>query len=49
MDIDIAGGAADGMSICDLDKRYPDRKPNVKVALSANREIFSRMIKEIMC
>ena len=37
MDIDIAGGAADGMSICDLDKRYPDRKPNVKVALSANR------------
>lgn len=49
MDIDIAGGAADGMSICDLDKRYPDRKPNVKIALGANREIFSRMIKEIMC
>lgn len=49
MDIDIAGGAADGMSICDLDKRYPDRKPNVKIALGANREIFSHMIKEIMC
>ena len=49
MDIDIADGAADGMSICDLDKRYPDRKPNVRVALGANREIFSRMIKEIMC
>ncbi len=45
MDIDIA----DGMSICDPDKRYPDRKPNVKIALRANREIFSRMIKEIMC
>lgn len=49
VDIDIAGGSADGMSICDIDKRYKDKKPNVKVALSADRKIFSDMVKEIMC
>lgn len=49
VDIDISGGAADGMSICDIDKRYKDKKPNAKVALSANRELFSSMVKEILC
>lgn len=49
VDIDIAGGAADGMSICDLDKRYKDKQPNAKIALSANKDIFSEMIKKIMC
>lgn len=48
VDIDVAGGAADGMSICDLDKRYKDQKPNAKVALSADKEVFRRMVKEIL-
>ena len=48
VDMDISGGAADGMSICDHDKRYKDKKPNAKVALSANKEIFSKMVKEIL-
>lgn len=49
VDIDIAGGAADGMSICDVDKRYKDKKPNARVALSADKDRFSRMVKEILC
>lgn len=49
VDIDIAGGAADGMSICDVDKRYKDRKPNARVALSADKDRFSSMVKEILC
>lgn len=27
VDIDIAGGAADGVSICDMDKRYKTKTP----------------------
>ena len=49
VDIDIAGGAADGMSICDVDKRYKDKQPNARVALSADKDRFSRMVKEILC
>ncbi|BFJ85814.1 nucleoside hydrolase [Ruthenibacterium sp. CLA-JM-H11] len=49
VDIDIAGGAADGMSICDVDKRYKDKQPNACVALSADKDRFSRMVKEILC
>lgn len=49
VDIDIAGGASDGMSICDIDKRYKDKEENVKVALSADKDLFSKMVKEIMC
>lgn len=49
VDIDISGGAADGMSICDVDKRYKKKKPNARVALSANKELFAKMIKDIMC
>ncbi len=48
VDIDISGGAADGMSICDLDKRYKDKQPNAKIALGADRKRFAQMIKEIM-
>ena len=49
VDIDIAGGAADGMSICDLDKRYKDKPANARVALSADKDRFGRMVKEILC
>lgn len=49
VDIDIAGGASDGMSICDIDKRYKDKEENAKVALSADKDLFSKMVKEIMC
>lgn len=49
VDIDIAGGAADGMSICDIDKRYKEKEENVKVALSADKDLFGKMVKEIMC
>lgn len=47
-DIDIAGGAADGMSIFDVDRRYKDRKENVKVALGADRELFTDMLLNIL-
>lgn len=47
-DVDIGGGAADGMSIFDLDKRYKDRKKNVKVALGADPERFADMLLNIL-
>ncbi len=48
IDMDISGGAADGMSICDIDRRYPEKKPNAKIALGANKKIFSEMVREIL-
>lgn len=47
-DVDIGKGAADGMSIFDLDKRYKDRKKNVKVALGADPERFADMLLNIL-
>lgn len=47
-DIDIGGGASDGQSIFDLDKRIKRAAPNVKVALGADKALFSAMIKEIL-
>ena len=47
-DVDIGKGAADGMSIFDLDNRYKDRKKNVKVALGANPERFADMLLNIL-
>lgn len=47
-DIDIGGGASDGQSIFDLDKRIKRAVPNVKVALGADKALFSAMIKEIL-
>lgn len=37
------------MSICDVDKRCKDKQPNARVALSADKDRFSRMVKEILC
>ena len=47
-DVDIGKGAADGMSIFDLDNRYKDRKKNVKVALGADPEGFADMLLNIL-
>ena len=47
-DVDIGKGAADGMSIFDLDSRYKDRKKNVKVALGADPERFADMLLNIL-
>ena len=47
-DVDIGKGAADGMSIFDLDNRYKDRKKNVKVALGADPELFADMLLNIL-
>ena len=47
-DIDIGGGAADGMSILDTDKRYKNKKANVKAALNADKELFADMLLNIL-
>lgn len=47
-DIDLGGGASDGQSIFDFDKRIKRAEPNVKVALGADRKLFSTMLKEIL-
>ena len=47
-DVDIGKGAADGMSIFDLDNRSKDRKKNVKVALGADPERFADMLLNIL-
>ena len=47
-DVDIGKGAADGMSIFDLDIRSKDRKKNVKVALGADPERFADMLLNIL-
>lgn len=47
-DIDIGGGASDGQSIFDVDKRIKRAVPNVKVALSADKALFVAMLKEIL-
>lgn len=48
VDVDISGGAADGMSICDLDHRCKERKANAEVALGADSEMFAKILKEIL-
>lgn len=47
-DVDISKGAADGMSIFDIDHRYKDKKANVKVALNANKKLFTDMLLDIL-
>lgn len=47
VDVDISGGFADGQTICDT-RAYPDRKPNVSVALGADRERFTTLMKQLL-
>lgn len=47
VDVDFSGGFADGQTICDT-RTYPDREPNVYVALDADRERFIKLTKELL-
>lgn len=47
-DIDLGSGAADGMSILDTDRRYKNKKANVKAALNADKKLFADMLLEIL-
>lgn len=47
VDVDISGGFADGQTICDT-RVHPDREPNVHVALGADRERFTALIKQLI-
>ncbi len=47
VDVDISGGFADGQTICDT-RAFPDRTPNVRVALDADRERFVTLIKSLL-
>lgn len=48
VDIDFSGGICDGQSICDIGKKNKKAKPNANVALSADKELFARMLKDIL-
>lgn len=47
-DVDVGGGACDGQSIFDVDKRIKHAVPNVKVALGADKALFAAMLKELL-
>lgn len=47
VDVDISGGFADGQTICDT-RTFPDRAPNVHVALGANRDKFTTLMKQLI-
>lgn len=47
VDVDISGGFADGQTICDT-RAYPDREPNVYVALDADRPRFLKLAKDLI-
>lgn len=46
MDVSIAHGITDGMSLFDFERRNRERKPNVSVALKSDRERFVRLLKK---
>lgn len=45
VDVDCSGGVCDGQSVCDLEQKDKSAKPNVHLALNANRELFSSLLK----
>lgn len=47
VDVDFGGGFADGQTVCDT-RTYPDRKPNVYVALGADRRRFVALAKKLI-
>lgn len=47
-DVDFSGGAADGQTIFDVCSRYKHEEKNAYVALDADRELFVKMLKEIL-
>lgn len=48
VDINIDGGISDGMSVVDVLHKNKKAIPNASVALSADKELFSEMLKEIL-
>lgn len=48
VDIDISGGISDGQSVCDVEFKDKSKKPNVYVALSANKEYFAKVLRSIL-
>ena len=48
VDVDFGGGASDGMSIVDVDKRYFDKEANCNFAFSANREKFVALLTKLL-
>ena len=48
VDIDISGGISDGQSVCDVEFKDKSKKPNVYVALSANKEHFAKVLRSIL-
>lgn len=45
VDVEFGGGPCDGMSVCDVETRHPDKKPNCHLALHANREKFVEILR----
>lgn len=48
VDVDISGGLCDGQSVCDVEFKDKTKEPNVYIALSANKEYFAKLLKEIL-
>lgn len=48
VDISISPGITDGMSLCDVEGRDRERKPNACVAKGADREKFIALMKRIL-
>lgn len=48
VDVDISGGLCDGQSVCDVEFKDKTKDPNVYIALSANKEYFAKLLKEIL-
>ena len=46
VDVDFSGGPCDGMSVCDVEKRHPDKQPNCHLALHADRLKFVELLAE---
>lgn len=48
VDIDISGGLSDGQSVCDVERKDKNKKPNVYIALNANKDYFAELLKKIL-
>ncbi len=48
VDVDCSGGVCDGQSVCDIEAKNKEAKPNVHVALNANRELLEKMLLETL-
>ena len=44
VDIDVSGGICDGQSVCDVERKMKKAKPNCRLALSGNSELFGEVL-----